>query len=64
MEPSWDIGMKIYSNVPGHMTKIASMPIYDKNFRNLLLWNQAANDLENLYTALGTTKFVQMMTLG
>ena len=28
MEPPWDVGMKIYSNVPGHMAKMASRPIY------------------------------------
>ena len=31
VEPSWDGGMKAYSNGPGHMTKMAAMPIYDKN---------------------------------
>ena len=34
-------------NVPGHLTKMAVMPIYGKNLKkNLLLWNQKANDLE------------------
>ena len=33
MEPPWDVGMKICSNVPGHMTKMASSPIYDKNLQ-------------------------------
>ena len=32
-EPSWDVGMKIYSNIPGHMTKMASRPIYGKNLQ-------------------------------
>ena len=27
----WDWGTKIYSNGPGHMTKMATMPIYGKN---------------------------------
>ena len=31
MEPPWDVGMKMCSNVPGHMTKMASRPIYDTN---------------------------------
>ena len=31
VEPPWDGGTKICSNVPGHMTKMASMPIYGKN---------------------------------
>ena len=29
-------GTKVYSNVPGHMTKMAAMPIYYKNLKNLL----------------------------
>ena len=31
VEPPWDIGMKMYSNVPGHMTKMASRPTYGKS---------------------------------
>ena len=31
----WDWGMKVSSNGPGHMTKMAAMPIHDKNL-NLL----------------------------
>ena len=31
MEPAWDGGTKAYSNGPGHMTKVATMPIYGKN---------------------------------
>ena len=31
MEPSWDRGTKVYSNGPGHMTKMAAMRIYGKN---------------------------------
>ena len=42
--------MKIYSDVPGHMT----MPTYGENFKNLLLRNQEADDLETWYTASGT----------
>ena len=30
MEPPWDGGMKVCSNGPGHMTKMATMPIYGK----------------------------------
>ena len=26
-------GMKVYSNGPGHMTKMAAMPIYGKNLK-------------------------------
>ena len=46
---------KICSNGPGHMTKMAAMPIYGKKHKkNLLLWNQKADDLESLYLASGT----------
>ena len=64
MEPPWDGGMKVGSNGPGHMTKMATMPIYGKNLKNLLLRNQKADDLETWYAASSTTMFVQMMTLG
>ena len=33
----WDGGTKVCSNGPGHMTKMAAMPIYGKNLKNLLL---------------------------
>ena len=33
MEPSWDVGMKNCSNVPGHITKEASRPVYGKNLQ-------------------------------
>ena len=32
VEPSWNGGTKASSNGPGHMTKMAAMPIYGKNF--------------------------------
>ena len=31
IEPPWDIGMKICSNVPGHMAKMASRLINGKS---------------------------------
>ena len=37
--------MKVFSIGPSHMTKMATMPIYGK-LKNLLLWNQKANDFE------------------
>ena len=30
-EPPWEGGTKVYINGPGHMTKMAAMPIYGKN---------------------------------
>ena len=44
VEPPWDGGTKVCSNGPGHMTKMAAMPIYGK--KNLLLRNQKVYDLE------------------
>ena len=44
--------MKIYTNKLGHMTNMATMPIYGKNLKNLLLQKQQANDLETWYVAL------------
>ena len=37
-------------NGPGHLTKMADMPLYGKN---LLLRNQKADDLEAWYAASG-----------
>ena len=54
MEPPWDGGMKVCSNGPGHMTKMATMPIIMvKTLKNLLLQNQMADDLETWYAASG-----------
>ena len=50
----WDGGTKICSNGLDHMTKMAAMPIYGKTLKNLLLWNQKADDLGSWYAALGT----------
>ena len=33
MGPPWDVGMKLCSHVPGHMTKMASRPIYGKSLQ-------------------------------
>ena len=49
----WDGGTKVCSNGPGHMTNMAVMPIYGKNFNNRLLWNQKADGLESWFAALG-----------
>ena len=32
-EPPWERGTKVYINGPGHMTKMAAMPIYGKNLK-------------------------------
>ena len=37
MEPPWEGGTKVYSNGPGHMTKMAAMPIYGTNLKKIFL---------------------------
>ena len=66
MESPWDGGTKVCSNGPGHMTKMAAMPIGGKNFKKSFPeqigrwpWNLVCS-----IRCLSTTKFVQMMTLG
>ena len=54
MEPPWGGGTKIYINGLGHMTKMADMPIYGKNHKNLLLKNQKSYDLETWHVASET----------
>ena len=61
------MGMKIYTNEYGHMTKVADMPVYGKNLYissspepvDRWPWN-----LVCCIRYLSTTKIVQMMTLG
>ena len=36
METPYDRLVKIYTNCTGHMTKMATMPIYGKNSLNIL----------------------------
>ena len=35
VEPPWEGGTKVYINGPGHMTKMAAMPIYGKNLKKI-----------------------------
>ena len=44
--------MKVCSNGPGLMIKMAVTPIYGKHFKNLLLQNKKAIDLGAWYVAL------------
>ena len=46
MEHPCEGGKKVYINGHGHMTKVATMAINRKTFKNLLLQNQKANDFE------------------
>ena len=54
VEPPWEGGTKVYINGPGHMTKMAAMPIYGKNPSKNLLQNGLADFHETSYVALGT----------
>ena len=55
VEPPWEGGTKVCINGPGHMTKMAAMPIYmAKTLKNLLLQNQKSYDFETWHVASGT----------
>ena len=65
VEPPWEGGTKVYRNGPGHMTKMATMPIYGKNFEKssspelevLWSWNLACSIRDS-----SSTRFILMMT--
>ena len=62
-----DAETKVCSNGPGHMTKMASMPIYCKNLKKSSSPEPKAQWPWNLVCSIGcssTTKFVQIMALG
>ena len=46
MKPPLNKETKVCSNGPFHMTNLATMPIYGKNLKNLLLRNHKADALE------------------
>ena len=61
MELLWDRGTKVCSNGLGRMTKMAAVPIYGKNLKkNLLLWNQKADDRMNLGMHHWVIKYYQV----
>ena len=55
--------MKVYINGQGHTTKMATMAINSKFFKDLLLQNQKAYDFETWYEALRKGG-LQILTLG
>ena len=57
VEPPWEGGTKVCINGPGHMTKMAAMPIYGKTLKNLLLQNRRADFHETWYVASGTPAY-------
>ena len=67
MASPWDGGTKICSNGPGHMTKMAVMPIYGENLKKSSSLEPKGRWPWNLVCSIGcssTTKFVQVITLG
>ena len=67
IQPPGPSGTKSCSNGQGHMTKMAAMPIYGNDLKNLLLQNQQTDDLENWYVALCKQvlpRLFKIMTLG
>ena len=59
-------GTKVCSNGPGHMTKVAAMPVYGTNLKKSSPPEPKGRWPWNLVCSIGcwsTTKFVQMMTL-
>ena len=53
MTTPYDWLAKTYTNCYGHMTNMATMPIYGKNSLNLLFWNQKAIGFGTWYVGLG-----------
>ena len=53
MESPWDRETKVCSNGPGHIIKMAAMPIYGKNLKKSSPPEPKADDLQSWYAALG-----------
>ena len=53
MEPPCVGETHVCSNGPGHMIKMATMPIYGKKLKNLVLRTLKADDLETWYAVSG-----------
>ena len=54
MTTPYDWLAKTYTNCYGHMTNMATMPIFGKKpFKSLLLWNQKAIGFGTWYVGLG-----------
>ena len=67
MELLWDGGTKVCSNGPGHMTKMAAMPIYGKFLEKSSSLEPKGRWPWNIVCVIGcssTTKFAPMITLG
>ena len=66
VQTPWQGGKKVYINGPGHMTKMAAMPIYSKNLYKSSSQEPAGRFLQNLVCLSGTPahhSLYKMMTL-
>ena len=64
-EPPWDEGTKLCSNGPGHMTKVAAMPLYGKNLKQSFSGTKRLMTfkLDMQHWVLEYYQVVQVMTL-
>ena len=53
VEPPWEGGTKVCINGPGHMTKMATMPIYGKNLKKSSSPEPAGRFPRNLVCSIG-----------
>ena len=53
VEPPWEGGTKVCINGPGHMTKMAAMPIYGKNLKKSSCPELAGRFPRNLVCSIG-----------
>ena len=53
VEPPWEEGTKVCINGPGHMTKMAAMPIYGKNLKKSSSPEPAGRFPRNLVCSIG-----------
>ena len=53
VEPPWEGGTKVCINGPGHMTKMAAMPIYGKNLKKSSSPEPAGRFPRNLVCNIG-----------
>ena len=53
VEPPWEGGTKSFINGPGHMTKMAAMPIYGKNLKKSSSPEPAGRFSRNLVCSIG-----------
>ena len=53
IEPPWEGGTKVCINGPGHMTKMAAMAIYGKNFKKSSSPEPAGRFPRNMVCSIG-----------